>query len=110
MDLNKEEKEVLQLIRNDSSQRKYFFQKLADTQQPYKWLESLKEEGYLDAKYNPAPEEVEHQPGFSTIPRWQVLGYLENIAKRNSEDPKQEINYFLFGFIDEVIKREEKET
>ena len=108
MDLNKEEKEVLQLIRNDSSQRKYFFQKLADTQQPYKWLESLKEEGYFDAKYNPAPEEVEHQPGFSTIPRWQVLGYLENIAKRNSEDPKQEITDFLVDFIDEVIKREEK--
>jgi len=109
MRLNKEEKEVLQLIRNEPSQCEYFFQKLADTQEPYKWLEPLRKEGCFDAKKNPAPKEVEHQPGFFTIPRWQVLGYLENIARKNSEDPKQKITGFLVDFIDAVIEREVRE-
>ena len=108
MRLNKEEKEVLQLIINEPSRCEYFLQKLAEAQEPYKWLEPLRNEGYFEAEKNPPPEEVEHQPGFSTIPRWQVLGYLENIAKRNSEDPKQEITDFLVDFIDEIIKREKK--
>jgi len=109
MRLNKEETEVLQLIINEPSQREYFFQKLADAQEPYKWLDPLRSLPYFDAQNNPAPEEVKHQPGFFTIPRWQVLGYLENISKRNSEDPKKEITDFLVDFIDTVIEREEKE-
>ncbi len=109
MGLNKKQKEALQLARNDSSKHEHLFQKLAEAQEPYEWLEPLRDEGYFDAKNNPAPEEVEHQPGFSTIPRWPVLGYLENVAKRNIEDPKQEITDFLVDFIDSVIKREEKE-
>ncbi|MEN6386208.1 MAG: hypothetical protein ABFD79_13565 [Phycisphaerales bacterium] len=109
MNLNKQEQEVLQLIKNDPSQCEYFFQKLADSQEPYKWLWPLKEAGYFNADKNPSPREVEHQPGFFTIPHWQVLGYLENIAKKNSEKPDQEITDFLVEFIGNIIEREEKE-
>ena len=109
MGLNKIQKEALLIAKNDSSQLKYLFQKLAEAQEPYEWLEPLIGEGYFDAKNNPAPEKVEHQPGFFTIPKWQVLGYLENIAKRNSENPKNEITKFLVGFINEIIEREEKD-
>lgn len=109
MNLNKQEQDVLQLIKNDPSQYVYFFQKLTDAQEPYKWLEPLEKAGYFKAEKNPRPCEVEHQPGFFTIPKWSVLGYLENIAKKNSEKPNRKITDFLVNFIEDVIGREEKE-
>jgi hypothetical protein len=109
MGLDSRQKEVLQLIRADSSNRRHFFQKLAEAQEPNEWLGPLREEGYFDAEKNPSPEEVEYQPGFFTVPKWHILGYLENIAKRNCEDPKPEITDFLVGFIDAVLDRERKE-
>lgn len=106
MGLNNKQKEALQLARNDLSSRKYLFNKLAEAQEPNVWLQSLKEEGYFDAKNNPAPEEVKHQPGFYTIHRWYALGYIENVAIKNRENPKKEITDFLVEFIDDVITRE----
>lgn len=108
MNLNKQEQEVLQLIINDRSQCEYFFQKLSEAQELYRWLEPLRNEGYFKAENNPVPIEVKNQPGFFTIPRWPVLGYLKNLAKKNSEEPRQEVTKFLIEFIDSIIENETK--
>ncbi|GAH72476.1 unnamed protein product, partial [marine sediment metagenome] len=60
------------------------------------------------AENNPVPIEVKNQPGFFTIPRWPILGYLKNLAKKNSEEPRQEVTKFLIEFIDSIIENETK--
>ncbi|BCD68812.1 SIR2 family protein [Nitratiruptor sp. YY09-18] len=98
-----EEYKVFQLIKNDEPQRNYFFKCLASTNNPFPWLRPLKEKGYFNPADNPKPQEVPNKKGYFTIPHWNILGYLENVAKKNKETPSDEITNLLLEIIQEII-------
>ena len=100
---------IFQIIRNDEPQRNYFFKKLASSLNPFPWLKPLKERGYFDPKNNPPPQEVSDKKGYFTIPYWNVLGYLENVAAKNEKTPSEEITDALVEIINPIINfRNEK--
>jgi hypothetical protein len=94
---------ILQIIKNDEPQREYFFKVLASTDNPIPWLKIVKENGYLDPKDNPAPQEVPDKKGYFIIPRWNVLGFLENVANKNKEIKSDVITDLLIGVINSII-------
>lgn len=98
---------VFQLIK-DKPQEDHFFEVLAESNNPFPWLKPLVERGYFDPKNNPPPEEVPTQKGYFTIPRWNVLGYLENAAKQNANNPSDEITTSLVSVIDSIISYKNK--
>lgn len=82
----------------------YFFtQKLSELEEPNPWLVPLKDKGYFTGEKNPPAQEVKEQPGFYTIPFWNVLKYLENIAQKNKQNPSSEITNALAEIIDSII-------
>jgi len=99
-----EVEKVFQLIKNDKAQEDHFFEVLADTSNPLPWLKPLVERDYFSPKNNPPPVEVPDQKGFFTIPRWNVLGYLENVANQNAKNPNDEITEALLKIVDSIIK------
>jgi hypothetical protein len=94
---------IFQIIKNDKSQENHFFEVLARSSNPLPWLKPLMERGYFDPKNNPPPEEVPTQKGSFTIPRWNVLGYLENAAQQNAKNPTDEITSLLVYIVDSII-------
>ncbi|BAI79797.1 conserved hypothetical protein [Deferribacter desulfuricans SSM1] len=98
-----EEDKVFQLIKNDEPQRHYFFKCLASTSNPFPWLKPLKEKVYFNPADNPKPQEVPDKKGYFFIPHWNILGYLENVAKKNKEAPSDEITNLLLEIIQEII-------
>ncbi len=94
---------IFQLIKNDKPQEDYFFKQLTLTTNPFSWLKPLKEKGYFDPQNNPAPQEVLDQPSYYTIPYWNVLGFLENVANKNIEEPDEEITNTLIDIINSII-------
>lgn len=94
---------IFQIIKNDKSQENHFFEVLARSSNPLPWLKPLMERGYFDPKNNPPPEEVPTQKGSFTIPRWNVLGYLENAAQQNAKNPTDEITSLLVSIVDSII-------
>ncbi|MGA1863252.1 SIR2 family protein [Deferribacter thermophilus] len=103
-----EEDKVFQIIKNDEPQRNYFFKCLASTPNPLPWLKPLKEKGYFNPADNPKPQEVPDKKGYFTIPYWNILGYLENVAKKNKETPSDEITNLLLEIIQEIIDYKDK--
>ena len=101
---------ILQLIRNNEPQRNHLFKKLATTGNPFPLLKPLYKEGYFEGKRNPEPQEVPDQKGFFTIPYWNVLGYLENVAKQNSTNPSEDITEILLEIIDSISKYRKPKT
>jgi hypothetical protein len=101
-------KRIFQVIKNDKSQENHFFEVLAGSSNPLPWLKPLIERGYFDPNNNPPPEEVPNQKGFFTIPRWNVLGYLENAAQQNTKNPTDEITSLLASVVDSIIKYKNK--
>jgi len=98
---------IFQIIRNDEPQRNSFFKKLALFHNPFPWLKPLKERGYFDPKNNPPPQE--NKKGYFTIPYWNVLGYLENVAAKNEKTPSEDITNILLEIINPIINfRDEK--
>ena len=93
---------IFQIIK-DKPQENHFFEVLACTSNPFPWLKPLMERGYFDPKKNPPPEEVPTQKGSFTIPRWNVLGYLENVARQNANNPTDEITASLVSVVDSII-------
>ena len=93
---------IFQLIK-DKPQEYHFFEVLASSSNPFAWLKPLIERGYFAPKNNPPPEEVPTQKGSFTIPRWNVLGYLENVAHQNANNPIDEITTSLVSVIDSII-------
>lgn len=81
----------------------YFFKKLASSEDPLHWLKPLKEKGYFNPENNPKPQEVSGKPGFCTIPHWNVLDYLENVANKNKEEPLDEITNTLVEIVNSII-------
>lgn len=94
---------LFQLIRNDESQRNHFFDVLANTGNALPWLRPLFEGGYLSPKDNPPPNEIPTQKGYFTIPRWNVLGYLENVARQNAVNPEEATTRLIVSIIDSIL-------
>lgn len=92
---------ILQLIK-ESPQEDHFFKKLATTDKPFPWLKPLKEKGYFDPDKNPPPQEVPGKKGYFTIPHWNVLNYLENVARQNAESPSNEITKILVDIVGSI--------
>jgi hypothetical protein len=99
---------IFQIIKNDEPQRNYFFQILASSPNPFPWLKPLKEKGYFDPQNNPPPQEVTDSKGFFTIPYWNVLAYLENVANKTSENPDTEVIETLLEIVNKIITYQDK--
>jgi len=94
---------LFQLILNDKSLENYAFKKLTESPNAPAWLIPLKNHGYFDGNKNPPPKEVKDQPGFYTIPFWNVLSFLDKIAEENKKGPRLEITDTLVEIVDDVI-------
>jgi hypothetical protein len=100
---------IFQIIKYDEPQRNHLFKNLASSPNPFPWLKPLKERGYFDPKNNPTPQEVPDKKGYFTIPYWNVLGYLENVAIKNEKNLSEEITNILLEIINSIINyRNEK--
>jgi hypothetical protein len=95
--------QVLQKVRNDAVKQDHFFRTLATAKDPFPWLAPVAAEGYLDPSRNPQPEPAEGQPGFFTVPGWNVLRFLENVAAQNASAPDESISLQLCEWVNQVI-------
>ena len=91
------EGKIFQEINNDRSCRLEFFKQLTQSQNAIPWLIPLKNRGYFDPKYNPAPIN-----GY--VPYWQIIGVLENIAKLNQINQNLEITHEIRTIIALMIE------
>lgn len=94
---------VLQMIRNDKPQEDHFFHSLASSSNPVPWLEPLYQRGYFKRERNPQPEPAKGQPGYSYLPTWNILGYLENAVKQIQQAPSAETIELLMRVFDEIM-------
>ena len=78
--LSKEEKELLDLVREDDELKPLFFERIKGL----KWFDCLDEEGYFSADKLPSPMPAQEE-GYFTIPHWEVSGYLLRTAEEFSE-------------------------
>ena len=93
---------ALALIQLDESQKDHLFQRLAKTSNPSPWLEPLFQNNFFDPSKNPLPEEDPLQKGFFKLPRWSVLGYLENVSLQNYRNPDDKITDRLVDIVDSI--------
>ena len=100
---------ILQLIKQEEY-RSHFFMELTKAENPAPWLETLNKEGYFSPEKNPEPVEDKDRKGMFSIPRWDVLGFLENVSKQNKKIPNQQITTELLKIIDEYIKFQKDTT
>jgi len=100
---------ILQLIKQ-AEYRSHFFMELAKAENPAPWLETLNKEGYFSPDKSPEPIEDKDKKGLFSIPRWDVLGFLENVSKQNKKNPNQQITTKLLGIIDKYIKFQKDAT
>ena len=93
---------IFQKIKNDKTFEDHFFKKLASTNNPFPWLILLKDKGYFNPENNPPPQKVPDTEGNFTIPFWNVLGYLENVATQNAKNPSDERTGLLLHIINSI--------
>jgi len=93
--------DALQFIQNDAPQRRYLFRLLESATNPQPWLEVLYNRGYLDPDRNPRSQKV--KTGYYTVPYWEVLGFLENVAARNLGEPSEEITRLILKILEDII-------
>jgi len=67
---------IFQLIKHDKPYEDHFFKHVSNPD----WLIPLRDGGYFDPSENPPPVKLRDNPGFVTVPYWNVLAYLERIA------------------------------
>src|SRR3990172_9834783 len=79
-----------------------FFKKLSETDNPYPWFEELQKRKYLDPANNKNPE-VKTDNSY-TVPYWQTLGYLENVAKHIPNKPNTDVLVKLLDTINSIIE------
>jgi hypothetical protein len=94
---------IFQMIQNDKPQENYLFGKLASSSDPFPWLKPLRENNYFNSANNPPPQEAPDRKGYFTIPYWNVLGYLENVAIQNTKNLSDEITKNLIEIVDSII-------
>ncbi|MBI4679855.1 MAG: hypothetical protein HY753_01245 [Nitrospirae bacterium] len=94
---------ILQLIQSDKSLEDYFFNKLSISSNPIEWLLPLKKAGFFNPANNSSPKEVEHKKGYYTVPHWNILDALDNMAVKNAENPDEEISKQLVEIVNGII-------
>ena len=94
---------IFQLIKNDKSLEDRFFMKLATACKPLEWLEPLKAAGYFSPENNPKPYELPNKKGYYTVPFWNILDALENMAVKNEENPNDEVSKILSEIVNGII-------
>jgi len=95
---------ILQIIANDIAQENHLFRTLSSIKDPFPLFNPLKDAGYFNPDKNPQPIEVKNQKGYFTIHHWNVLGYLENVAKKNNIKPSKKITDLLIHIINSIIE------
>jgi hypothetical protein len=73
--LTTKEKEILQVIKKRKEYEDHFFKKVTDP----KWFDDLESEGYFKPEKAPSCEPAT-DPGYYTIPQWNVLSYFERVS------------------------------
>lgn len=92
MNLTPKEEAVLDIIQQDSVYEDYFLKKITET----KWFFPLKEKGFFSSEKAPGHKPADKE-GYWTIPRWNVLDYLEKVSQQVNM-PGNEI------YADELLK------
>ena len=95
--------QILQLISQEKPLEDEFFKSLAGSPDPKGWLQPLLDAGYLNPKHNPQPAPSENADGLYSMPRWNVLGFMENLAKANAKKPRKEHTDLLRQFVISVL-------
>lgn len=88
------------LILNDESRTNHLWKCLSETPLPEAWLKILYERNEFAPNKSPVPIELKEENGGYTIPYWRVLGYLENVSKKNEQNP----NTFTTRILKVIIK------
>ncbi len=94
---------LLQIIKKDKPREDHFFKTVASIENPLPYLKPLQREGYFSPEKNPGTIELSEQKGTYTIPHWNVLGYLENVANINNKNFDEEISNTLLEIINGII-------
>jgi hypothetical protein len=94
---------ALQFIQNDAPQRRHLFRLLESAANPQPWLEVLYNRGYLNPDRNSQPQRVKDKMGYYSVPYWEVLGFLENVAARNLMVPSEEITQLILKILENII-------
>ncbi len=93
--------DALQFIQNDAPHRRHLFKLLRGAANPQPWLETLYGCGYLDPDHNPRPQVV--KAGYYTVPYWEALGFLENVAAKNLKAPSEDITDLILMILENII-------
>lgn len=107
--LDEKKIEILRKIRHNEPLKIHFFRKLASTSNPFPWIQDLVNEGYFDPERYPGPKEVPDKEGYYTMPYWEPLGYLENLAKINYQENDREITENLLEIVNNFISQDYEE-
>ena len=99
---------TLQTIKNDRSLEDHFFKKLAAASKPLEWLVPLRDAGYFAPEKNPGIEKVPNKEGYVTIPHWNILDSLVNMAVKNQENPEADVSQTLLEIINGIINYRDK--
>lgn len=102
-------KEVLDK-RKDKKYTAYIFNRLANAKDPTIYLPILIEDGDFHPKNNPKPVEDKEKKGHFSIPRWNVLGFLENVSKYNKNNPDKKITESILKIIEAYINYQNDST
>lgn len=87
----------------------YFLKKLAQSSDPLPWLKPLKLRGYFKPENNPPPQKVPDKEGYFLTKYWNVLGFLENVAVKNTKNPSNEINNILVEIVNSIANCRKKD-
>lgn len=104
---DKVERVFLNVARNPTFGNR-FFKKLSETDNPYPWFEELRKRKYLDPANNKNPEDKTENS--YSVPYWQALGYLENVAKHIAKKPNEEILTKLLDTVNSIIEYKNEKT
>lgn len=103
------QEKLLQIMRNDQPLENYAFKRLKVSTAGPQWLPVLESAHYFSGDKNPRPREVERQPGYYTIPQWNVLPYLEKVAQENKHDPENGVTKTLVEIVNEIVEYRDKD-
>ncbi|HEY6171346.1 MAG TPA: hypothetical protein VIX80_03710, partial [Candidatus Kapabacteria bacterium] len=81
----------------------YFFMKAGKAERPHEWLEILYRNDFFSGKSNPGQEYTSDAKNSYTTPLWNVLLFLENVAKKNSISDDDSISKLLVDIVNGIV-------
>lgn len=98
--------ELLQYVKTDQSHKNHLYKILAEANNPLPWLKFYFKRRCFSPDKNPNP--IESESGYYRAPYWRILGYLENVAKVNSNTTYENSTNLLIQIIDEFVAFQNK--